>query len=155
MFGITARNRALKPALTAVREAFNEVPFMEEVPWPRVSVVVCSYNGARTIRDCLEGLQRLEYPDCEVIVVDDGSTDNTAAIAREYDCRVIRTKNAGLSSARNTGWQAAAGEFVAYIDDDAYPNPHWLKYLVAGFQKAINARHAAIGGPNIPPPDDG
>ncbi|PYK99371.1 MAG: glycosyl transferase [Verrucomicrobia bacterium] len=141
MFGITARNRALKPALTAVREAFNEVPFMEEVPWPRVSVVVCSYNGARTIRDCLEGLQQLEYPDCEIIVVDDGSTDGTAAIAREYDCREIRTENRGLSNARNTGWQAANGDIVAYIDDDAL--------------NMANAGQAAVGGPNIPPATDG
>src|SRR2546426_7538729 len=73
-FGITDRNRQPKPALSAVREVFGEVPFMEEVPWPLVTVVVCSCNGGQTIRDCLEGLQKLEYPDCEVIVVDDGST---------------------------------------------------------------------------------
>jgi len=155
MFGITARNRKPKPALAAVRRAFSQVPFMEEVPWPLISVVVCSYNGARTIRDCLEGLRKLEYPNCEVIVVDDGSTDCTAAIAREYDCRVIRTENRGLSNARNTGWQAANGGIVAYIDDDAYPDPHWLHYLASAFLNTMNATHAAVGGPNIAPPTDG
>lgn len=154
-FGLTDRERRPKPALAAVRQAFGEVPFARDAIWPRVTVVVCSFNGSRTIRDCLEGLEGLDYPDYEVIVVDDGSTDNTAVIAREYDCRVIRTENRGLSNARNTGWQAGTGEFVAYIDDDAYPDPHWLKYLVASFLKAINATRAAIGGPNIPPPDDG
>src|SRR5437867_3055098 len=92
-FGLTDRNRQAKPALASVRKAFGEVPFAGDVPWPRVSVVICSYNGARTIRDCLEGLQRLAYPTYEVIVVDDGSTDGTAAIASEYPVRVIRTEN--------------------------------------------------------------
>src|SRR5436305_1734031 len=80
----------------AVRRAFGEVPFGREVPWPRVSVVVCTYNGAGTIRDCLGALEQLEYPNYEVIVVDDGSSDGSAAVAREYNCRVIRTKNCGL-----------------------------------------------------------
>jgi glycosyltransferase involved in cell wall biosynthesis len=154
-FGITDRNRGAKPALAMVREAFKEVPFTQEMPWPRISVVVCSYNGARTIRECLEGLQKLEYPNYEVIVVDDGSSDATSAIASEYDYRVIRTENRGLSNARNTGWQAATGEIVAYIDDDAYPDPHWLHYLAASFVNPANAKHAAVGGPNIAPPTDG
>src|SRR5947207_2346931 len=111
-FGLTDRNRDAKPALLSVRNAFREIPFARDVPWPRVSVVICSYNGARTIRDSLEALQKLEYPNYEVLVVDDGSTDATPAIAREYGCHVIRTENRGLSSARNTGWQAATGDLV-------------------------------------------
>jgi glycosyltransferase involved in cell wall biosynthesis len=154
-FGLTDRNRGAKPALAAVQQVFTEVPFMEEVPWPRVSVVICSHNGARTIRDSLEGLKKLTYPNYEVIVVDDGSVDRTAAIAGEYDCRVIRTANQGLSSARNTGWQAATGEIVAYLDDDAYPDPHWLHYLAAPFLSTLNAKQAAVGGPNLTPASDG
>src|SRR3989449_5983792 len=123
-FGLTRADRAPKPALEAVREAFAEAPFAPSLPWPRISVVVCSHNGGRTIRDACEGLRRLDYPDYEVIVVDDGSTDGTAAIASEYDVRLIRTPNRGLSSARNTGLAAATGEIVAYLDDDAYPDPH-------------------------------
>jgi hypothetical protein len=108
-FGLTGRDRRPKPALAAVREAFAEVPFPKDTSWPRISVVVCSYNWERTIRDCLEGLRDLEYPDYEVIVADDGSTDATAAIAGEYDLRLIRTENRGLSNARNTGMGAATG----------------------------------------------
>ncbi|PYM21672.1 MAG: glycosyl transferase, partial [Candidatus Rokuibacteriota bacterium] len=151
-FGLTRADRSPKPALEAVREAFAEVPFSANLPWPRISVVVCSYNGARTIRDCLDGLEQLAYPDYEVIVVDDGSTDSTAAIACQYDYRLIRTENRGLSNARNTGLKAATGEIVAYIDDDAYPDPHWLTYLAAWF---LNTSHAAMGGPNLAPPGDG
>jgi O-antigen biosynthesis protein len=152
-FGLTDRQRRPKPALATVSRAFREVPFPSDSTWPRVSVVVCSYNGARTIRDTLDALSRLEYPDYEVIVVDDGSVDATAAIARSYaGVRVITTENRGLSSARNTGLAAATGEVVAYTDDDAYPDQHWLHYLAATF---VKTRHAAVGGPNIAPPGDG
>jgi O-antigen biosynthesis protein len=151
-FGLTDRERRPKPALAAVREAMAEVPFPKHMPWPRISVVVCTYNGARTIRDCFEGLVALEYPDFEVIVVNDGSRDGTAAIASEYGFSVISTENRGLSRARNTGLQAATGEIVAYIDDDARPDPHWLTYLASTF---LSTRHVGVGGPNIPPDGDG
>jgi glycosyltransferase involved in cell wall biosynthesis len=151
-FGLIDRRRRPKPALAAVSEAFGEIPAPKSWPWPRVSVVVCTFNGARTIRDCCEGLLRLDYPNFEVIVVDDGSRDETAAIAHEYGFRVITTENRGLSSARNTGLAAATGEIVAYIDDDAYPDPHWLRYLAATF---LHAEFVGVGGPNIPPAGDG
>lgn len=151
-FGLTDRERRPKPALQSIQKAFVEVPFPSDLSSPRVSVVVCSYNGARTIRDCFEGLLRLEYPNYEVIVVDDGSTDQTASIAKEYGFRVISTKNQGLSSARNTGLQAATGEIIAYIDDDAYPDPHWLTYLT---RTLMNSTYGGLGGPNIAPQGDG
>jgi hypothetical protein len=113
---------------------------------------VCTYNGSRTLRTCLEGLQRLEYPNYEVIVIDDGSTDDSAAIAQQYPVRVIRQRNEGLSSARNTGMDAAGGEIIAYLDDDAWPDPHWLHYLAWTY---LHNDYAAVGGPNIPPPEDG
>jgi GT2 family glycosyltransferase len=152
-FGLTDDDRRPKPALDAVRSAFATVPFLRpsRAWWPRISVIVCSYNGSRTIRECLDGLMRLQYPDSEVIVVNDGSTDLTGRIAAEYPFRLIETENRGLSSARNTGAEAATGEIVAYIDDDAYPDPHWLQYLAAGFE---SGEYAAVGGPNIPPPGD-
>jgi len=151
-FGLTGRNRQPKPALAAARRAFGQVPFPRGLRWPRISVVVCSYNGSRTIRECFDRLLQLKYPDFEVIVVNDGSTDSTATIAQEHGFRVISTKNQGLSHARNVGLAAATGEIVAYIDDDAYPDPHWLTYLAATF---MNTTHAGVGGPNIPPSGDG
>jgi O-antigen biosynthesis protein len=151
-FGLTDRARAPKPALLAVRRAFEDAPHAGRSDWPRVSVVVCSYNGERTIRRTCEALSALEYPDYEVIVVDDGSTDSTAAIAAEYGVCVISTQNQGLSSARNTGWRAATGNIVAYTDDDAFPDRDWLRYLVARF---CDGDYAAVGGPNIAPSDAG
>jgi GT2 family glycosyltransferase len=151
-FGLTDRERRPKPALAAVRDAFNDAPFPADRQWPRISVVVCIYNGESTVRDCCEGLRALDYPDYEVIVVDDGSTDRTAAIACEYGFRVIRTENCGLSRARNTGLEAATGEIVAYTDGDARPDQDWLRYLAAAF---MTTTHAGVGGWNIAPAGDG
>src|SRR3989441_5312533 len=64
-FGLTRRDRHPKAALGSVRRAFSEVPFAPRPSRPRVSVVVCTYNGARTLRDCLEGLSKLEDPNSE------------------------------------------------------------------------------------------
>src|SRR5213594_4247750 len=84
-FGLTTRTRTAKPALEMVQKAFGEsTPPPRATHWPRVSVVVCSYNGSATIRDTLEGLRNLDYPDFEVIVVNDGSTDSTPDIVSEY-----------------------------------------------------------------------
>jgi glycosyltransferase involved in cell wall biosynthesis len=149
-FGLTDRRRHPKAALAAVRRAFREVPFSRVAEWPKVSVVICARNGAGTLRWCLEGVRGLDYPDYEVIVVDDGSSDRTAAIASECGYPAISTPNRGLSSARNTGLEAASGEIVAYLDCDARPDRDWLRYLSAAFQATD---HAGIGGPNLPPPD--
>jgi GT2 family glycosyltransferase len=153
-FGLTSRSRQPKPALQRVQKAFTETPFPPHTQWPRISVAICSRNGSRTIRDTLSALQHLEYRDFETIVVDDGSTDGVAQIAREYaSVRVIvHETNQGLSSARNTALEAATGEIIAYIDDDAYPDPHWLTYLAATF---LQGDWVGVGGPNLPPPGDG
>ena len=151
-FGLVTRSRDEKPALTAVREAYGRIPFGPDAHWPRVTVVVCSYNGSRTIRYCLDSVQRLRYPDVEVIVVDDGSTDQLAEIVQQYPVKLIRCKNQGLSAARNVGLEAATGEIVAYVDDDAAPEPNWLMYLVSAFR---TGKYVGVGGPNIAPPGEG
>lgn len=151
-FGLVDRHRQPKPALVTVREAFAEVPFPLNLNWPRISVVVCSYNGSRTIRECCAGLQKLQYPNYEVIVVNDGSTDSTAKIVNEFDYRLLSTENMGLSHARNLGLKTATGEIVVYLDDDACPAPHWLTYLAASFMRS---QHAGIGGPNLTIKEDG
>ncbi|MDQ3692416.1 MAG: glycosyltransferase [Chloroflexota bacterium] len=151
-FGLVTRDRVPKPALAAVSRAFAAVLLPVTGDLPSVSVIVCSYNGSRTLHDTLEGLARVRYPDVEVIVVDDGSTDGTAAVASEYDVQLIRTENQGLSAARNIGMRAARGEILAYIDDDAQPDPDWLLYLADTYRRTD---HVAVGGPNIAPAGDG
>ena len=147
-FGVTNRVRKPKPSLGALRYAFAQTPVTSLREWPSVSVIVCTHNGSSTIRDCLEGIEQLDYPNLEVIVVDDGSKDGTAAVAEDFDVQLIRTANLGLSSARNTGIGAASGEIVAFLDDDSVPDRHWLRYLVS---ELLENDHAGVGGPNIPP----
>jgi GT2 family glycosyltransferase len=149
-FGVVDRERAPKPALGALRDAFAHVPFAPRADWPRASVVVCTYNGAQTIDACVEALLALDYPDCELLVVDDGSTDGAGERAAALGVRVIRTENRGLSAARNAGTAAATGEIVAFCDDDCVPDPHWLRHLVASLQ---DSGDAGVGGPNVPPAD--
>ncbi|MFZ2446122.1 MAG: glycosyltransferase [Syntrophobacteraceae bacterium] len=151
-FGLTDRDRNPKPSMAAITKAFSEIPFPPDLEWPSISVVVCTYNGKRTIRDALDGLKKVDYPNFEVIVVNDGSRDGTEIIAKEYGFRVISIPNGGLSNARNVGMRAAKGEIVAYLDDDAIPDPQWLTYLAVTF---LTSDHVGVGGPNIPPPDDG
>jgi GT2 family glycosyltransferase len=151
-FGLVDHRRHPKPALAGVERAFAEVPLPDETSYPRISVIVCSHNGEATIGTCLDALGRLDYPDYEVIVVDDGSTDRTAEIAAGFDVQLIRTENCGLSSARNTGLEAATGEIVAFTDDDAWPDRDWLRYLAHAF---ASSGYVGIGGPNLPPKSAG
>jgi glycosyltransferase involved in cell wall biosynthesis len=153
-FGLTDAERREKPAADAVRLAWSagSQPAMD-APLPKASVVVCSYNGAATLEECLRSLLALDYPDFEVILVDDGSTDETPAIARQLPAvRYIGQENRGLSAARNTGLLAATGDVVAYTDADCVAERTWLQYLVSTM---CDQGLAAAGGPNVPPRSDG
>ena len=114
-------------------------------------MVVASYNGERTLKACLDSLERLNYPDYEVILVDDGSTDATRQIAFAHpNVRYFRhEKNLGLSVARNTGIAAATGEIIAFTDSDCRADEDWLYYLVGDL---LESEFAGIGGPNLLPP---
>jgi glycosyltransferase involved in cell wall biosynthesis len=96
-------------------------------------------------------LIELDYPDYEVLVVDDGSTDATARIARRFPVRLLSGPRRGLSGARNVGLEQAEGEIVAYIDADAKADPDWLTYLALALEAPGTA---GAGGPNPVPPDD-
>jgi GT2 family glycosyltransferase/sugar lactone lactonase YvrE len=153
-FGLVDRERRLKPAALAVSAAFEDAPFSPATQrtWPRVSVVVCAYNAAATIDECLTSLERLTYPDYEIIVVNDGSGDRTGEIGYNHArVRVIDTPNAGLSAARNVGLAEATGEIVAYTDADTRVDPEWLTFLVQPF---VASDVVGSGGPNVVPSDD-
>jgi O-antigen biosynthesis protein len=151
-FGLVDAERRPKPSYYAVKQKFTDcVPFPPDRKWPKISVVVCAYNAAQTLEGCLNSLEKLQYPDYEVIVVNDGSTDATPSIAQRYPFRYISTANQGISAARNEGLKVARGEIVAYIDSDADADPHWLHYLAATYAKF---EVDGVGGPNVVPPDD-
>ena len=151
--GLTTRERKPKQAFATVRKMFGAAPYLPLQRPPKVSVVVASFNADRTLKACLESLQRLNYPDYEVILVDDGSTDTTPQIAAANPAvRCFRhEKNLGLAVARNTGIAASTGEIIAFTDADCRADEDWLRYLVGDLS---NSEFAAIGGPNLLPPED-
>ena len=152
-FGLTDRERREKPSLEAVRQIYtSNIYDLRQKSWPKVSVVVASYNGGKTLSECLESLERLNYPNYEIIVIDDGSTDATAQIVKEHDVHYIYTANGGLSRARNLGIQAASGSVIAFTDSDASVDPDWLYFMVIAMEEQ-NA--SGVGGPNLAPPQDG
>ena len=151
-FGLTDGERAEKPALEAVSDVYrSDLYSLRESPWPKVSVVVCSYNGGKTLEQCLRSLARQNYPDYETLVIDDGSTDNTSSIACRFPVRCIRVENGGLSRARNLGTKESTGQIVAFIDADAYADEDWLYGLVTALERE---GAAAVGGPNLSPAGD-
>jgi len=167
-FGLVTRNRRPKEAFAALQKKLAGDGLMtSRIPldsYPKVSVIVCSYNGAKTLRDCLEALDHLNYPDYEIVLVDDGSKDNTQEIVETWlaqrrgaeaqgrrlpDFQNVRQPNLGLSCARNTGARAARGDIFAYTDSDCMPDPDWLYFLVGTL---VSGAFAGVGGPNISPP---
>ncbi len=152
-FGLTAADRSPKMSFYVVQRQFAQAPYFRLPRYPFLSVVVASYNGERTLENCLQSLEKLNYPEYEVIFVDDGSTDRTPQICRKfgYIHYLRHDSNQGLSTARNTGIAAARGEIVAFTDSDCRADEDWLYYLVAAF---LNSEFAGVGGHNLLPTED-
>ena len=153
-FGLVRRDRSQKPAFDTVKILFyGEGSMTSRVKlrdYPKASVVVCSYNGAKTLDRCLTSLKEINYPSYEVILVDDGSTDNTQEIAASHNwVKNIRQENKGLSFARNVGAHASGGDVIVYTDSDCMADPDWLYYLMGTL---LSGDYAGVGGPNISPP---
>ena len=98
----------------------SEAGLGDQHQMPRVSVIIPTYNRPALLREALRSVSTQTYQDFEIIVVDDGSTSpGVQETCREFaKCRYIRQENAGRSSARNRGIQAARGEMIAFLDDD-------------------------------------
>ncbi|CBG89069.1 glycosyltransferase family 2 protein [Citrobacter rodentium] len=104
---------------------------------PDVSIIVPAYNSAEFIHVLLDSLAKQTDKNFEVIVVDDGSTDNTGDVVNHYKAAqtfpvtLIRQQNAGVSSARNTGMDNACGEFCIFIDSDDFVSPDFIEKLLS------------------------
>ena len=101
----------------------------------KVSVIVPAYNAASTLEACLTSLVNQTYPHdlYEVVVVDDGSTDQTASLAEHAGARVIHQRNQGPAVARNRGVEAATGDFILFTDADCVPAPDWIERMMDAF----------------------
>ena len=105
-----------------------------------VSFYVPCFNAAGTLAGCLEAVLKQTYPLKDVLVIDDGSTDETETIALRYPVRVIRHgRNLGLAAARNTAIKNINTEFIASVDADCFPEPGWLGLLMEKFNSALQA----------------
>jgi|GEM_PF-1514702 len=119
-------------------------------PPPTAAVIVPVYNGGKVLAKCLEGLLGQVGPELEIIVVDDGSTDTTPAIAQSFERRGIkclRTTHRGAAAARNCGTQAAnpACQIILFTDADCVPTPDWAQKLIERLEKA-GEKVAGVGG---------
>jgi len=100
----------------------------------KVSLYIPCYNAAKTLTPCLESVLAQSYPVDEILIVDDGSPDETVAIASRYPVKIIRhPKNLGLAASRNTAFRAARNEFVAAIDADCVIDTNWLENIMKNF----------------------
>ncbi|MBI5178295.1 MAG: glycosyltransferase family 2 protein [Nitrospinae bacterium] len=111
----------------------------------KISIIIPAYNSAKTIGHAIEACRQLVYPDKEIIVVDDGSTDNTVEIASRYGKQVslIRLPHQGAASARNAGWKAATGEVCFFTDPDCMPRSDVLALFAPHFKRQ---NIGAVGG---------
>ena len=168
-FGLVTRDRQPKKAFHVLKKkmagAGPVTAGVQLQSYPKVSIIVCSYNGGKTLKECLESLDLLNYPDYEIVLVDDGSKDNTQELVKDFEqARVLRSldsgrtlpsfmnivqPNMGLSYARNAGAHASAGEVIAYTDSDCMADPDWLYYMVGTL---LSGDYCGVGGPNISPP---
>lgn len=127
----------------------------------KYSVIVPAYNASKTIEACLNALihQSVHTMDYEVIVVDDGSTDNTSEIVKRFPVKYFRQENRGPATARNKGAQEAKGEIILFTDSDCVPRYNWIEEMVKPFndseiiavkgayntsQRSLTARFAQI-----------
>ena len=121
----------------------------------RISAIICTYNRSAYLKKAVQSLldQTLPQEQYKVIVVDNGSTDNTKAIVEGFkqseNLHYIYEPAKGLSQARNTGWQNAQGEFIAYLDDDAIACAEWLQRIVQAFD-TVRPQPGSVGGKVIP-----
>lgn len=119
---------------------------------PLISIIIPTYNRPERLTSCLESLTKLNYPRdrFEVVVVDDGSKTSLESVAApfysKFELKLLKQRNSGPATARNTGAKQAKGQFLAFTDDDCMPSPDWLKNLAARF---VEAPDCLIGGRTI------
>ena len=129
---------------------------MAGAPAPDLAVVVCTLNGSSSLVRCIASLQRQRCRSAvELVVVDDGSTDETAALAEGLGVRVLRHReNLGPAAGRNTGVRAVHASLVAFLDDDCEVPPDWARSVVSSFEDA-GTQVLAVGGAVVPEAPEG
>ncbi len=117
-------------------------PLEHQHPLPRVTILIVNFNGARFLADCLKSLERLDYPSYEVVVVDNGSTDNSLEVLRSYPFvrAVSSSHNRGFAGGNNLGFPECFGEWILLLNNDTVVNPTFLRVL-----SSYMAAHPQVG----------
>ena len=131
-------------------EALLELPPPTRSDWPLVTVAVCSRDRAADLAICLAGLTQLDYPNLEILVIDNAPTsDATAQLVEQYSAvRYVCEPRLGLDWARNRAILEAKGDIIAYTDDDGVVDRHWVKSIATVF--ADNPDVMAVTGLVVP-----
>jgi len=114
---------------------------------PRVSIIISNYNGKKLLRECLNSLRKLDYPNYEVIVVDCGSDDGSPDMVQQefQEVKLIKTKKMGIGQAINTGFSVATGDYIIFdVNNDEIVNKDWLTRLVNALNNSPNV--GIVGG---------
>lgn len=120
---------------------------------PTLSIIVCTYNRASLLKNCLQSLEKqtTNKKNYEVIVINNNSSDNTSQVVKDLmegqlsNIKEVIERKQGLSYARNHGWKKARGKYVAYIDDDATAECDWVEQILKFIKRKPNIN--AFGGP--------
>lgn len=111
--------------------------------YKKISLYVPCFNAEEYIKDCLKSILQQTYPIEDILVIDDGSCDDTVEIASQFPVKIIRHgENKGLAAARNTAIKHSAGNYLASLDADCVPEEDWLENLINNF----SSKTAGIGG---------
>ena len=96
----------------------------------KISVIIPAYNTAKYIKRCIVSLLNQTYKNIEIIVINDGSTDNTLEMAKQFNITVLDKENGGVSSARNMGLKIATGDYICFVDADDYVEKNYIESVV-------------------------
>lgn len=128
------------------------------MPGPLISVIIPAYNNGHYLREAIDSVLTQDYPDVELIVIDDGSTDDTADVLATYAGRLASRfqRNAGMASARNAGYRLSSGSFIAFLDSDDYYTPGRLSLQMAAFEQdpaldCVQGHLEQFVSPELPP----
>lgn len=116
----------------------------------KISVVVPAYNEEKLLGDCLKSLQNQTKKPFEIIVVDNNSTDGTAAIAKKLGAKVIKEKQQGISFSRNTGFDAVSGDIIARIDADTIAPKDWIEKIATDIKGGFDVVYGPAYYVNLP-----
>jgi hypothetical protein len=143
--GMEQRIDAMQQRIDGMVSTWTATSWIEQAKLketPLVSIVLPTHDRSAWLRRAVDSVTAQTYPHWEIVIVDDGSTDNTPAVAQELRdrlgeerVRIVRIANSGVCAARNHGLAAARGELIAYLDDDNIMHPLWLKAAVWGFSQ--------------------